>query len=154
MERILHQLVGRLSQYLQGFIHPRWCRISSINSIFLQNLNHLFPNINDTIPTNNATENPRQVSLEIVLSNVTFWSFWWFLVSTISPKQSTKRLLQQASLSPSMIVLRQPTCPPPRSPRQQQHRWHRYCLRHRWSSTSQGWTSWLVIRQEPTGGFL
>ena len=72
MERILHQLVGRLSQYLQGFIHPRWCRISSINSIFLQNLNHLFPNINDTIPTNNATENPRQVSLEIVLSNVTF----------------------------------------------------------------------------------
>ena len=26
--------VGSLSQYLQGFIHPRWCRISSINSIF------------------------------------------------------------------------------------------------------------------------
>ena len=24
---------GRLSHYLQGFMHPRWCRISSINSI-------------------------------------------------------------------------------------------------------------------------
>ena len=30
---ILHQLIGRLSHYLQGFIHLRWCRISSINSI-------------------------------------------------------------------------------------------------------------------------
>ena len=35
MEEILHQLIGSLSHYLQGFIHPRWCRISSINSIFL-----------------------------------------------------------------------------------------------------------------------
>ena len=32
MEKILHQLIGSLSHYLQGFIHPRWCRISSINS--------------------------------------------------------------------------------------------------------------------------
>ena len=28
--------VGSLSHYLQGFLHPRWCRISSINSIFIQ----------------------------------------------------------------------------------------------------------------------
>ncbi len=27
MEEILHQLIGRLSHYFQGFIHPRWCRI-------------------------------------------------------------------------------------------------------------------------------
>ena len=27
--------VGSLSHYLQGFLHPRWCRISSINSIFM-----------------------------------------------------------------------------------------------------------------------
>ena len=33
MEEILHQLIGCLSYYLQGFIHPRWCRILSINSI-------------------------------------------------------------------------------------------------------------------------
>ncbi len=33
MEEILHQLIGSLSHYLQGFIHPRWCRISSINSM-------------------------------------------------------------------------------------------------------------------------
>ena len=33
MAEILHQLIGSLSHYLQGFIHPRWCRISAINSI-------------------------------------------------------------------------------------------------------------------------
>ena len=32
MEEILHRLIGSLSHYLQGFIHYRWCRISSINS--------------------------------------------------------------------------------------------------------------------------
>ena len=35
MEEILHQLIGSISHYLQGFIHPRWCRISSINSMIL-----------------------------------------------------------------------------------------------------------------------
>ena len=33
MEEILHQLIDGLSHYLYGFIHPRWCRISSIHSI-------------------------------------------------------------------------------------------------------------------------
>ena len=36
MEEILDQLIGNymvFPHYLQGFIHPRWCRISSINSI-------------------------------------------------------------------------------------------------------------------------
>ena len=33
MEEILHQLIG-LSHHLQSFIHPKWCRISSIKSIF------------------------------------------------------------------------------------------------------------------------
>ena len=33
MEEILHQLIGSLSHYSRGFTHPRWCRISSINSI-------------------------------------------------------------------------------------------------------------------------
>ena len=32
MEEILHQLIGSFPHYLQGVIHPRWCRISSINS--------------------------------------------------------------------------------------------------------------------------
>ncbi len=35
MEEILDQLIGSLSHYKQGFIHPRWCRISSINSMYL-----------------------------------------------------------------------------------------------------------------------
>ena len=34
MEEILHHLIGSLPHYLQGFIHPRRCRISSINSLF------------------------------------------------------------------------------------------------------------------------
>ena len=33
MAEILHQFIGSLSHYLPGFIHPRWCRISSINSM-------------------------------------------------------------------------------------------------------------------------
>ena len=33
MEEILHQLIGSLSHYLQRFIHPSWCWISSVNSI-------------------------------------------------------------------------------------------------------------------------
>jgi len=33
MEEILHQWIFSLSHYLQSFLHPRWCRISSINSI-------------------------------------------------------------------------------------------------------------------------
>ena len=33
MEKILHQLIGGLSQYYQGFICSRWCRMSSINRI-------------------------------------------------------------------------------------------------------------------------
>ena len=35
MEEILHQLIWRLSHYLQAFLHSRWRRISSINSIRL-----------------------------------------------------------------------------------------------------------------------
>ena len=31
MEEILRRLVDSLSHYLQEFIHPGWCRISSIN---------------------------------------------------------------------------------------------------------------------------
>ena len=44
MEEILHQLICSLSHYLQGFIHPRWCRIFSINSIFAQEIlkSHFF----------------------------------------------------------------------------------------------------------------
>ena len=34
MAEILHQLICSFSHYLQGCIHPRWWRISSINSSF------------------------------------------------------------------------------------------------------------------------
>ena len=32
MAEILHQLIGSLPHDLQGFMDPRWCRISAINS--------------------------------------------------------------------------------------------------------------------------
>ena len=35
MDKILHQLIGSLSHYSQGFLHTRRCRISSINSILV-----------------------------------------------------------------------------------------------------------------------
>ena len=35
-EEILHKAIDSLFHYLEGFIYPRWCRISSINSIFHQ----------------------------------------------------------------------------------------------------------------------
>ncbi len=45
MAEILHQLIGSFSHYLYGFIHPRWCKISAINSMYdliIHNmLNHL-----------------------------------------------------------------------------------------------------------------
>ena len=40
MEEILHQLIWYISHYLQGIIHPRWWRISSIN-----NINWMLPDI-------------------------------------------------------------------------------------------------------------
>ena len=43
MAEILHQLIGSLSHYLYGFIHPRWCRISAINSIFRFTATTCFP---------------------------------------------------------------------------------------------------------------
>ena len=38
MAEILHQLIGSLSQLFTRFIHPGWCRISSINSIKFKSL--------------------------------------------------------------------------------------------------------------------
>ena len=35
MAEIVHHLEQRLSHHSQGFIHPRWCRISSINSMYV-----------------------------------------------------------------------------------------------------------------------
>ena len=41
MEEIRHQLISSSSHYFQGFIHPRWCMISSINSVI--NFKHTAP---------------------------------------------------------------------------------------------------------------
>ena len=46
MERILHQLIGSLSHDLQGFMHPRWCRIpsSTVGFYILGVRQRMFPN--------------------------------------------------------------------------------------------------------------
>ena len=46
MDEILHQLIGSLYHYLHGLLHPRWCRIYSINSITVVKLDH-FPKKRD-----------------------------------------------------------------------------------------------------------
>ena len=38
MEEVLHQLIWQISHYWRGFLHPRWCRISS-NSIIRITIN-------------------------------------------------------------------------------------------------------------------
>ena len=52
---------GSLSHYLQGVIHPRWCRISSINSMFVhlfweKSLVNLFGAKKKGIPPENRSE--------------------------------------------------------------------------------------------------
>ena len=49
LEEILHPLIGTLSRYLQGFVHPRWSMIFSINNIFRGNQRVIVPEMsNDT----------------------------------------------------------------------------------------------------------
>jgi len=50
MAEILHQLIGRVSHYLQGFLNPRWCRISSINSIAIKTNKTHSQNTYTTLP--------------------------------------------------------------------------------------------------------
>ncbi len=53
MEELLHQLIGSLSHYLQGFIYPRWCRISGINS--MTNINAISTSCTGRLIFNNST---------------------------------------------------------------------------------------------------
>ena len=51
MAEILHQLIGRLFYYLRGSMHPRWCRMSSINSSKCAScIKHGFTNMPPTTP--------------------------------------------------------------------------------------------------------
>ena len=43
IEEILHLFISSLPYYLQGFIHPRWCRISSINRMLVYQSVYTFP---------------------------------------------------------------------------------------------------------------
>ena len=61
MEEILHQLIRSLSHHLQSFIHPRWCRISSINS---SNVN---PGLINPLPP--YTRRSRRFSIDFEVTN-------------------------------------------------------------------------------------
>ena len=57
---ILHQLIWWIFHYLQGFIRPRWCRISSINSTFsmtFKNLVQPYQEQNWPIPVDFSQQN-------------------------------------------------------------------------------------------------
>ena len=63
MEKILHQLIWqiKISHYLQGFIHPRCCRLSSINSM----------NQHIEFTKKAATKNIMQVTKSLIFA---FWT--------------------------------------------------------------------------------
>ena len=42
MEEILHQLIWRIYHYFSGFVHLKWCRISSINSMMMVTMMDFF----------------------------------------------------------------------------------------------------------------
>ena len=66
MEEILRQLIGSLSNCFQGFIHPRWCRISSINSINPKRKKHWLVDWWKELPL-------PYISAEIVLYIIPLW---------------------------------------------------------------------------------
>ena len=81
MAEILHQLVWRISRYLHGFIHPRWCRIVSINSITLSSWNKT--HLNSLFPVSGPMKKPKQNTvLKTSESNLpavkSVNSSWWF----------------------------------------------------------------------------
>ena len=53
MEKILHQLIGSLSHYLQGFIHPRWLAGFLPSTVVFKTLQQLFEN--PFVASKNAT---------------------------------------------------------------------------------------------------
>ena len=72
-------VIGSLSHYLRGFIHPRWCRLSSINSIKPQVMNkknatlHFFP-CGAFFPKNKTREYliPAAITFDIYLYDIIF----------------------------------------------------------------------------------
>ncbi len=65
--------VGSLCHYLQGFLHPRWCRMSSINSIYLLIYHHLPSKINHS----NVGKYTGLVPMGMRHGDATFVNFQW-----------------------------------------------------------------------------
>ena len=73
VEEILHQLIGSLSQYWQDFIHPRWCRISSIKCSFYYqtmavSIEMIEPYPTVALPANRPLNNPTSPPKKYILS--------------------------------------------------------------------------------------
>ena len=77
----LHQLMWKISHYLQGFIHPRWCRISSINSILAKTeTNHTPPK--KTLPIVSSVTH-QLMTLMMEGWSVSLGSGWFFQVGDL-----------------------------------------------------------------------
>ena len=93
MDKILHLLIGSFSHYLlHGFIHPRWCRISSING---RKLNfdefRMFGDLEGS-------------ALSLVLTSLGFQAFPEFLSSSGCARQSS--VVKPAATRRNGIVIR------------------------------------------------
>ena len=73
--QVLWLIVGSLSHYLPGFIHPQWCRIPSINSMLVSGMVTLIGKKRKTPSQSNSPSKiwigPSERTLE-----VSCWSYW------------------------------------------------------------------------------
>ena len=74
--------------YIQGFIHPRWCRISSINSItcpFLFSSGVVlwlgFWKTNDPKPPSTRPHRAPKSPISYLQKKTTIWGVYWFVTS-------------------------------------------------------------------------
>ena len=102
MEEILHELIGSLSHYFQGFIHPRWCRISSINSIIWKKGTTLSSTSSWCILMCHSKEQECEC-FEMFLKQ---WCFWrkhfrnvWMLKNHLQPTKAWGALLSSSHRS-------------------------------------------------------
>ena len=114
MEEILHQLIDSLSHYLQDFINPRWCRISSINSIMASTWKNLkidrlnFPLKNSFDLAEERSQVKKEILLQQLLQQTPRSRKLDLMLSTIELDITSEFLLESMLLStknPSSRVL-------------------------------------------------
>ena len=105
----LHQLIRRIHHYLQGFIHPRWCRISSINSMSPNN--PLTPNVCCFFHTRKTTNRWFIKTIQEQSGFATLEIAWCIHPTNLSSHLTTSRR-EKAMIThqPQLAVPRTPNC--------------------------------------------